>query len=149
VQRNSGNNTWESAGFIGTQAVSGNSNSLIAYIFNDINSNRGITQYSIKQVDIDGRSKLSEIRAVRGDAQKEKIIVYPNPSADGRVSILFEDKEGIRDVILADMNGRIIRQWNAITGNSLQIENLHTGMYALRVTLRGVESQTIEKIIVF
>jgi hypothetical protein len=149
VQRNSGNNTWESAGFINSLAASGNSGSSIDYTFNDINSNRGITQYRIKQVDIDGRSKFSEIRAVRGYAQKEKIIVYPNPSADGRVNILFEDKEGIRDVVLTDMNGSIIRRWTGVTSNSLQIENLHTGMYTLRVTLGGGGSQTIEKIIVF
>jgi hypothetical protein len=148
IERNIGNNGWESVSFIPTQAPGGNSSSPLTYTFNDLNTNKGLTQYRIKQVDLDGRAKFSEIRTVRGDAQKGKIIVYPNPSADGRVSVVFEDKEGIRDISLTDMNGRIVKQWNGITNNTLQIENLGTGIFALRVIVRETGDQRVEKIIV-
>lgn len=149
IQRNLSNNNWETVNFITTQAPGGNSSSLLSYLFNDRNSNKVITQYRIKQVDFDGRISFSDIRAVRGDGQKEKIIVYPNPSADGRVNIVFENKEGIRDIILADINSQIVKRWESITNNTLQIENLGIGMYTLKVTMRETGYTSVEKIIVF
>lgn len=148
IERNMGNDNWELVTFITTQAPGGNSSSPLTYTFNDMNSNKGITQYRIKQVDLDGREKFSEIRAVRGDSQKGNIIVYPNPSADGRVNVVFEDKKGIRDISLTDMNGRIVKQWKGITNNTLQIENLGTGIFALRVIMRETGNQSVEKIVV-
>lgn len=148
IERNMGNNSWELVSFIPTQTPGGNSSSLLTYTFNDLNSNKGITQYRIKQVDLDGRARYSETRAVRGDAQKGKIIVYPNPSADGRVNIVFEDQKGVRDVTVADISGRTIRQWKSVSNNTLQIENLRTGMYTLRVVMRETGNQRVEKLIV-
>ena len=148
IERNTANNSWEKTTFIPTQATSGNSSSLLTYTFNDVNSNKGITQYRIKQIDIDGKAKFSDIRAVRGDGQQQKIIVYPTPSVDGRVNVLFEEKGSVRDITLTDMNGRVIKQWNALSNNTLQIENLGSGMYLLKVTIRETGNQTIERVIV-
>lgn len=148
IQRNMGNNRWETVFFVNTLAQGGNSNSRLNYSYNDLNSNTGITQYRIQQEDLDGKTRLSEIRAVRGFAQKEKNIVYPNPSADGRVNILFENKEETRDIILTDMKGQVIKQWKGFTNNILKIENLVTGMYTIRIITRQTGNQTVEKIIV-
>lgn len=148
VQRNMGSAGWELVAFIPTQAKDGNSSSLLTYTFTDLNSSKGITQYRIKQVDIDGRAKFSDIRAVRGFEQSGKIIVYPNPSVDGNVNVIFDDAEGTRDVMLMDMSGRIVRQWKGIAGNTLQIENLGRGMYTLKVLNRDTGGQYVEKLIV-
>ena len=74
--------------------------------------------------------------------------VYPTPSADGHVNVLFEEKGSVRDITLTDMNGRILKQWNALSNNTLQIENLGSGMYLLKVIVRETGYQTIERIIV-
>jgi len=148
VLRNLGTGAWEVVTFIPSQAPDGNSASPLVYTFTDLNSAKGITQYRIRQVDIDGRAKYSEIRAVRGYEQKGKLIVYPNPSKDGRVNIVFDEAEGTRDVSLMDISGRMIKQWKAVTGNTLQIENLGQGMYSLRVVVRESGQQTVEKIVV-
>ncbi len=148
IERSMGNNSWESVIFIPTQAPGGNSSSPLTYTFNDLNTNKGLTQYRIKQVDLDGRAKFSEVRVVRGIAQKGKIIVYPNPSADGSVNIVFEDQEGIRDVAVTDITGRTIQQWKSVSSNTLQIENLKTGIYTLRIIMRESGNQRVEKIIV-
>jgi hypothetical protein len=148
VLRNMGNGAWEVVAFIPSQAPDGNSGSPLVYTFTDLNSSKGITQYRIRQVDIDGRAKYSEIRAVRGYEQKGKLIVYPNPSKDGRVNVVFDDAEGTRDVSLMDISGRMIKQWRAVTGNTLQIENLGQGMYSLKVVVRESGQQTVEKIVV-
>ena len=78
-----------------------------------------------------------------------KTIVYPNPSLSGsKVNVIFDEKDGMRDVSLIDMSGRVIRQWKGFTNNNLQIENLTAGLYNLRVILRETGEQGIEKIVV-
>jgi hypothetical protein len=148
VQRNMGSNKWETVTTLNSQAQAGNSSAVLTYTFNDLNSNKGITQYRIKQTDIDAREKFSEIRAVRGDAQNSKMIVYPNPSSDGQVNIVFDSKDGSRDISLTDMSGRIVKQWNGIATNTIRIENLVTGIYTLRVVMKETGIQTMEKIII-
>jgi hypothetical protein len=148
IQRLIGAGNWETVSFVATKAVNGYSGSDIAYSYADQNSIRGITQYRIKQVDIDKRAKFSEIRAVRGFGQMAKITVYPNPSVSGsKVNVLFDEKDGTRDLSLIDMSGRVIRQWKAFANNNLQIENLLPGLYTLRVSRENGE-QSIEKIVV-
>ena len=149
VQRNMGAGVWELITFIPTQATEGNSSVPLAYTFTDVaNSSKGVTQYRIKQVDIDGRARFSEVKAVRGYEQSGKIIVYPNPSTNGRVNVVFDDAEGTRDVMLMDMSGRLLRQWKGVTGNLLQVDNLMQGMYSLKVINRDTGVQSIEKIVV-
>ena len=149
VQRLIGSSGWQTVSFVATQALNGNSPSELTYSFTDQNPVKGITQYRIKQVDIDQRSRFSEIRAVRGLGQLGKMIVYPNPSiGGGKVSVIFDEKSGTRDVSLVDMSGRVIKQWKGFTNNNLQIENLTPGLYNLRVVLRETGEQGIEKIVV-
>ena len=149
IQRLIGTGNWQTISFVGAQATGGNSSSDLTYTFCDQNATKGVSQYRIKQVDIDRRAKFSEIRAVRGFGQKARTIIYPNPSVSGsKVNILFEDKDGARDVSLMDMSGRVIRQWKGFTNNSLQIENLRQGLYNLKVILRETGAQAIEKIVV-
>jgi len=118
------------------------------YSFNDLNTAKGISQYRLRAVDIDANSKFSEIRAVRGEGQAGKIIVYPNPSFDGKVKVVFEDVNGTRDVSLTDMSGKLIRQWTGVTNNNLQIDNIAPGYYGLRVVIRETGEQSIEKLVV-
>ena len=112
------------------------------------NNNRGITQYRLRQIDIDGKQAFSQIRAVRSKDQKGKTIVYPNPSNDGKVNIVFEDIDSPRDVTLSDLNGRIVKQWKGVRNNNIQIENLNVGFYTVRIVDTESGEQTVEKIIV-
>lgn len=147
VLRNTGGN-WDFVTFIPSQALNGNSSSTLVYNFTDMNSYKGISQYRIRQVDLDGKAKYTDIRAVRGDAQVNKVIVYPNPSTDGRVTIVFDDRDGIRDLILYDNTGRSIRQWRGVSGNTVQVDNLGSGMYSLKIMIRETGMQQVEKILV-
>ena len=114
----------------------------------DRNEYAGISLYRIKQVDINGRAKLSEVRAVRGEGQDIKMIIYPNPSTNGNFNIVFEERNGTRDISIQDMNGRMIQQWQGMTGNTIQAENIRPGIYSIRVIVRETGAQTVEKIIV-
>lgn len=147
IQRNMGND-WQMVSFVPSQAVEGNSSSTLVYTFNDNNSNKGISQYRIKQVDLDGKARFSQIRAVRGESQNAKMIVFPNPSANGQVSVVFEEKQGTRDVTLSDLSGRLIKQWKGISYTTIQMDNLKPGMYMLQVIVKETGYTSTEKIIV-
>ena len=148
IQRLIGNSGWQKVAFVATQAQAGSSNSLLSYQYNDINNTKGISQYRIRQVDLDSRSRLSEIRAVRGEGQPGKTIVYPNPSNDGRVTVVFEDRNATRDISVMDMSGRIVKQLKGITNNNIQIDNLTPGIYSLRVVVVETGAQVVEKVVV-
>ena len=148
IQRLIGNGTWQTLSFITTQAVAGNSSSDLTYTYTDLNQTKGISQYRIKQIDIDKRSKFSEIRAVRGDGQKGKTIIYPNPSSDGKVNIIFEDVNGSRDVSVSDITGRVIKQIKGITTNNILVDNLTGGIYTVRIVNNETSEQEVQKFVV-
>lgn len=150
IQRFTGSASgWQTIGFIPTQAVNGNSSTALNYQFTDFNNTtKGITQYRLKQVDKDNRSSYSLIRSVRGDGQKGKTIVYPNPSSDGKVSIIFEDVNGPRDISVMDVSGRVVKQMKGVTNNNIVIENLNAGFYTVRIVNIETGDQTVEKFVV-
>ena len=148
IQRLIGNGNWQTLSFIASQAAGGNSSSDLTYTYTDLNPTKGISHYRIKQIDIDNRSKLSEIRAVRGDGQKGKTIIYPNPSSDGKVSIIFEDVDGIRDISVTDISGRVIKQMKGITNNNIVVDNLTTGIYTVRIVNNETGEQEVQKFVV-
>ena len=148
IQRFNGAGGWQDLGFVSTKAVNGNSSSALNYQFTDINTTKGITQYRLKQVDKDNRSAYSVIRSVRGADQKSNTIIYPNPSGDGKVSVVFDDASGIRDVSLMDVSGKTLKQWKGVTNNNIQIDNLNSGFYTVRIVNIETGEQSIEKFIV-
>jgi hypothetical protein len=148
LQRQLGIDNWQTIAFVPSQAATGNSNAELNYVYNDPNNNKGISNYRLRQVDLDNNFKYSETRSVRGEEQKNKIIVYPNPSSNGILNVVFEDANSVRDISLIDMNGRKVKQWNGIANNNIQIVNLTPGLYSLRVIIRETGEQYIEKIVV-
>jgi hypothetical protein len=150
VERNI-NGSWQQVGYVDSRAPGGNSNTPLDYVYTDINSNKGVSQYRIRQVDLDNKSKYSEIRSVRGEGQSIKTLVYPNPSTDGKVNIVFEEASGaavVRDIAIADMSGRVIKQMRAVTNNNITIDNLTPGIYSLRIYVPATGEQAVEKIVV-
>lgn len=147
IERNTNGTTWEQIGFVRSATTDGNSVSKLAYQYNDVNTAKGISQYRIRQIDINGNAKYSEIRAVRGDDQPSKTTVFPNPSNDGKVTVLYSDNSQ-RDVTLFDMTGRTVKQWRSFSSNTLQMDNLVPGMYNLRSVNLETGSQSAEKIMV-
>jgi hypothetical protein len=146
VERNM-NGTWQEIVFVPSLANGGSSDIPLNYVYNDINTEKGITGYRIRQVNFDNQFRYSNIIAVRSETQPGKIIVYPNPS-EGIVTIVFEIAGVTRDVSLTDMMGRTIKQWKNFADNNLRVDNLVSGMYCLRVKYIETGEQMIEKIIV-
>jgi hypothetical protein len=147
VERNT-NGTWQQVGWVNSSAVNGNSDMALNYSFTDPNDVKGISQYRVRQVDIDSKSKYTEIRSVRGDGQVGKITIYPNPSSNGRVNVVFDDANVVRNVTVLDINGRTVKEFRAISNNNLTISDLQPGMYTVKVAVPATGEQNIQKIVV-
>jgi hypothetical protein len=147
IERNV-NGTWQQIASVPTLANGGNSQSVLSYSYSDLNAIKGLSQYRIRQSDLDAKYTYSEIRSVRGEGQLGKTIVYPNPSIDGKVSIVLEESAGVRDVSVADVSGRVIRQWRSTSSNTLQVENLVPGLYTLRIVMPATGEQVVSKFII-
>lgn len=150
VERKLSNGDWAQVTFVASQAPNGNSNSPLTYVLSDFNNTKGISQYRLRQVDIDGKQAYSQVRSVRGEGQKSNTIIYPNPSGDGKVNIVFEgsNNNGTRNVSLMDVSGKTLKQWKGVTNNNIQIDNLKAGFYTVRIVDVETGEQTVEKFIV-
>jgi len=117
---------------LGEVKAFGNSISERKYSFNDEKiTDSGIYYYRIKQVDFDGKSSYSEIRAVTRSAA-HKIENYPNPAVESMtVTGLDEDQQ--YDVRILDIGGIIV--WSGKINNSesgiMDIQTLPSGVYEL------------------
>jgi hypothetical protein len=148
LERKLSNGGWQDVTFVASKATNGNSNSALVYDFTDFNNTKGISQYRLRQMDIDGKQAYSQIRSVRGEGQKSNTIIYPNPSGDGKVNIVFETANSIRDVSLMDVSGKTLKQWKGVTNNNIQIDNLNAGFYTVRIVNVETGEQVVEKFIV-
>jgi hypothetical protein len=148
VQRQVGAASWQTIAFVSTQAAGGNSNRPLNYSYVDVNQAKGISNYRIHQVDLDGHSKYTQIVSVKAEGQKLKTIIYPNPSSDGKVTVVFDDANSSRDVQLMDLSGRIVRQWKSVSANNLVIDQLRAGFYQLKIVTHETGEESVEKIIV-
>jgi hypothetical protein len=145
VQRNT-RGVWENIAFVFSAADGGNSNNLLSYAYNDPNNVKGVSQYRIQQVDMDGKASYSAIRSVKGEGLVSRTVVYPNPSQDGKVNVVFED-QAAKAVSVIDMSGRVVRQYRNVL-NNLQIEGLESGMYSIQITDLSSAVSTTEKVII-
>jgi hypothetical protein len=147
VQKNV-NGVWTNVAYVPSQAANGSSTSSLTYSYTDMNSDKGITQYRVQQVDLDGKFAYTDIRAIRGEGTVGKVVLYPNPSSDGKVNIVFEDNTAIRDVIVNDMQGKVVRSFRGISNNILVIEKLTTGFYTIKVTNRITNASSVHKVVI-
>jgi hypothetical protein len=134
--------------------AAGNSEIVRNYSFNDKvpAGNTGVLYYRLKMVDMDGRTKTSDVRIVRigksGDAVK--VIAYPNPvTNDVRISIpqTWQDKKV--DYQLMNTSGQTIRSFtiqHASQTEVISMTQVPAGMYIMKVGNGSeVSTQTIVK----
>jgi hypothetical protein len=147
VQRSTGSGGWKDAGFVFSQADGGNSSSELSYTFTDVNPSKGVSQYRILQVDLNGLGHYSGIRSVGGSQASSRLLLFPNPSSTGAATLLF-DGDGNRDVMVADMSGRIVQQHRSITAGSLILRNLPDGFYTVQVRDNTAGTTATEKFVI-
>jgi hypothetical protein len=137
---------WSSIIFIKTKADHGNSAGRLNYNYTDANDYAGISQYRLQQVDRDGKFSYSSIRMIRGRSQS--IAVFPNPSHNGRISIVT-GADGISNtIIIRDVLGKTVRNFTGIQSGTLRVENLSAGYYTIQLTDNSSLQSVFAKFIV-
>ena len=147
IERKSGNAQYEKVGFVASKAPSGNGTGY-SYTFEDetVNS-KGVAYYRLRQIDLDGKSTFSEIRAVRFANGSLTLTVYPNPSR-GNTNIALPADAGSMDISLENFSGGLIQRWISVVNNNLQLSNLRPGIYVLRVQMKETGEQLTQRIII-
>ena len=125
--------------------AAGNSEINIDYSYADKvpAGNSGTIYYRLKVVDLDGRSKTSDIRVVRiGAAGSDvKILAYPNPVVnDVRVTIPQSWQGKQVSYQLTNANGQVIKSYTVQNANQTEVfamAQVPAGMYIMRVAKAG------------
>ncbi|HRE38980.1 MAG TPA: T9SS type A sorting domain-containing protein, partial [Chitinophagaceae bacterium] len=140
VQRSADGINYTSIGFVNSLATGGNSNDQLSYRFTD-NTPAGVKQYyRLRQEDLDGRSKLSNIVLING-ARPTAIAIrslFPNPASVTASMIVDAPSAAKLTVLVSDMAGRNMVQQivNVSEGSNmvaLNIASLQSGTYLVRV----------------
>ena len=147
VLRQTDENGWKVIQFVPSQGDAGNSSQTLIYQYTDINPAKGISQYRIQEVSKDGKTSLSEVKLVRGAELASKLTLYPNPAFNGRAVLVF-DKISVREILVSDVSGRIVRHYKNITAGSTVIENLTGGLYNVQVIDRSSGETTTARLTV-
>jgi Secretion system C-terminal sorting domain len=150
VQRSADGVNYSSIGFVNSQATGGFTNAEMNYGFDDNNPAAVKKQYyRLNQLDIDGRSKLSNIVMITGDKPKTLGIggLFPNP-ASTVVNVLI-DAPGRDNVtlVITDMGGKTVKQQLASveTGSNtvpMDIAKLASGSYLVKVLCKSSDCET-------
>ena len=117
---------------IGTISSNGNSTAQISYTFNDKNENTFVTYYRLRNVDVNGNFTYSEIKTVKGLGAATDVTVFPNPARiNSKISIIGATSNS--SIQLIDFSGKVIRNLNGNTNNSIDLSGVQNGTYLIRI----------------
>ena len=142
VQRSVDSGTFMSIGKVMAQGFASN------YQFVDKNHAKGLNNYRLGMVDLDGKTVYSEIRSVDfTESSKGPFTVYPNPVMDLLyISSPVTNGPGVVQVL--NSIGQLKGTYNVANMQSATIPfgNLTKGVYYIRIkTASGTYSQTVSK----
>lgn len=145
VEKRIGDGEWISIAFINSLALKGNSETDIFYTYPDNVISKGIIQYRLKQVDIDGNYAYSGIRIVK-PGSVANISIFPNPS-HGNLNIAFADVSSPYNIVIYSTEGKKVGQWQN-SSSLFTISSLQPGMYLIKINRQDSRSGDTFKVVV-
>ncbi|MBD1397188.1 T9SS type A sorting domain-containing protein [Pontibacter sp. JH31] len=134
---------------IGTVKGKGTSSVENKYEYADRTPVQGTVYYRLKQVDLDGEFAYSKVIAVnaKGLASELSTQVYPNPFPGMVKLTLTAPQKQAAEMVIYDMNGRQVLRKTleleaGVNSMELQLQQLQSGMYFLKIVSDGMESTT-------
>src|SRR5690606_31250993 len=99
---------------IGRVGGNNNSASINRYNFTDKDQLPGLVYYRLKQVDNDGTFAYSQVIALdrKGSKLQNKVVVYPNPTADKCTLIVTSSAAENSVMVVYDAIGNVIQRQN-------------------------------------
>ena len=154
IERSLDGNRFSKIGNIKSKSTNGNSNTTLQYYFQDSKPLIGTNYYRLKQMDIDGNYKYSNVATVKFDSPTTFFIqsVFPNPAVGFSDINLLSKFSGNGSVVLYDEAGRKINQFSTYlnTGeNSIHIYtgDLSNGVYIITISLSNGSSVSTKLIV--
>jgi Secretion system C-terminal sorting domain len=145
VQRKIDKAGFASIGFVAAKASDGAG---ATYNFTDADLPPGTNVwYRLRIVDKDGGQMYSDIRAIRNNAKKMEVSIYPNPNS-GFFAIAIPSDAGLYDLIVTDIAGRTLKSMNGLRSQSLQMNSLNPGIYIIKIWFRETGEIVSERIVV-
>ena len=131
---------------LGRVAAAGNSNVETVYSFIDETLLTGVVYYRLHQVDLDGKSAYSDVRAVNITSSSESFSVWPNPSNGGALYLKGNTAVDQINVAVVGLNGQqVYARDHALNNENFVIEmeaaDMMRGLYIVYVT--NAQTQTI------
>lgn len=147
VERSTDGANYSDAGMV---FAYGNTTSKVDYALADNISSiqSGVIYYRLRSVDVDGKNQYSDVRIIRIGKQSDNnitILAYPNPvSNEIRITIPanWQNKKVVYEVFsLAGQTAKKIQSANSSQTETLNVSNLNSGMYIVKVTCEGQTAQ--------
>ena len=138
IQRKSGNNFVTIGSLAATNNELGNS-----YSFIDNNKLNGISEYRLKLISKDGDVVYSEIRVVKSTGATIDFTIFPNPAVRN-AKVYVADISQPTSVQVYDNAGRVVKVLTIKSGNTIEINNLQTGIYRVRL-LNNISGESVTK----
>jgi len=134
IQRSADARAWHAIGFVEGQ-TGGENKGALSYNFTDAAPLAGINYYRLKQIDWDDSFRYSSIAAVKFEGDKGSLFVYPNPVVNGSLSVNLP-RTGSHKASVLNISGIEVMSLKD-AGTTLDVKNLPTGVYVLKVVYEG------------
>ena len=150
VQRSvAGNENYQE---IGEVKSNGNSTKTTSYSYNDkdaqtILDNNMVIYYRLKQVDIDGKSTYTNEVAVKAENTSVTVSAYPNPTKGLLTITIPANKGNICTTEFYDITGKLCRKTTINSKEQIDISDLKTGVYMMKITTAGEAIPSFIKIV--
>jgi len=138
IQRKSGNNFITVGSIAATNSELGDS-----YSFIDNNKLNGISEYRLKLISKDGDAVYSEIRVVKSTPATVDFTIFPNPAV-GNAKVYVANISQPTSLQVYDNAGRVVKVLTLKSGKTIEINNLQTGIYRVRL-LNNISGESVTK----
>ena len=142
LQRSIDGREYETLVFVPSIAPGGNSTDPLHYQFVDASPLPGTNFYRLRQVDLDGRYKYSDIVVIKGERVNDLqvALIYPNPVRSELGLIISAPGVESVNLVVTDLGGRMVQQTRvqlAAGDNRITVDTqkLASGTYVL--TMNG------------
>jgi hypothetical protein len=141
IERSKDGKAFSKIGYQRSLAVNGNSSSNLEYSYTDNKTLSGINYYRLKQVDVDGNSRYSQVVSVIID-QAGSIKTFPNPAVN-KITVEGAGVQSIEVYTIAGQKLNVPVAYGTVS-HEVNTAALASGNYTLRITTAsGVTNQKI------
>ena len=154
VERSADGVHYTSIGFVASKASNGNSTMDISYTFNDTRAGNSKQYYRLRQVDLDNRSKYSQVVMISGTkiSVLSLSVMYPNPVKSSLNLVLDAPASSMVKLVVTDANGRTVKEKSITTTEgsnsaSVNLTELAAGNYYIRATAADGSMSEAQKVV--